>query len=380
MINILHLTHTDIKSDSRILKEMQSLATVANYKVSGIGIHKIEELDRKSNLVDNIEIYSLDIKSRKWKFLPSFVRHTLTLVEFYFKLFVLSLKLKPKIIHSNDVLVLPIGVLVKIFTKSKLIYDAHELESEKNGISRFKSKIIFFTEKVLWKFIDHLIVVSPSIENWYKEKIDKKKSEVIMNSPVLLKDKNSNKDDYLRKKFGIPTDKRIFIYVGGLVQGRGIETLLNVFKNEKIESHIVFLGYGKLDSKILSLSQKHLNIHIHNAVSHEKVVPISKSADVGVCFIQNISLSDYYCLPNKLFEYAFSRIPVLASNFPDIKKVVQKYKLGKCSELSENEIFNIVKEFEEMEYIEKIDESKLYDLSWQAQEEKLFKIYKVLGV
>ena len=47
-----------------------------------------------------------------------------------------------------------------------------------------------------------------------------------------------------------------------------------------------------------------------------------------MCLIQNVSLSDYYCLPNKLFEYCFAEIPVLASNFPDISQTVEKYDLS----------------------------------------------------
>ena len=40
----------------------------------------------------------------------------------------------------------------------------------------------------------------------------------------------------------------------------------------------------------------------------------------------NVSLSGYYCLPNKLFEYCFC-VPI-ASDFPDIVDVVSKFKLG----------------------------------------------------
>jgi glycosyltransferase involved in cell wall biosynthesis len=125
-------------------------------------------------------------------------------------------------------------------------------------------------------------------------------------------------------------------------------------------------------------SDKYVKIHVHDAVPHEKVIPIAKSADIGLCFIQNISLSDYYCLPNKLFEYAFAEIPMLASNFPDIIEVVDKFNLGKYSSLEIEDIFNTIKEFEEMEELPKIKSENLYELSWQKQEEKLIKLYQKL--
>ena len=44
--------------------------------------------------------------------------------------------IKFEVIHCHDTLVLPIGYLLKKIKKSKLIYDAHELESNKKGQSK----------------------------------------------------------------------------------------------------------------------------------------------------------------------------------------------------------------------------------------------------
>lgn len=376
-MNILHLTHTDINSDSRILKEMLSIANSNNtYNVQGIGIERNE--DRNSNTTENITIHSLKLRSRNWKKLPNILRHILTLIEFYIKLFLFSKKLKPNIIHCHDVMVLPIGVLVKIFYKTKLIYDAHELESQKNGITPIENKIVYFVEKISWKYINNLIVVSPSIVKWYNKEIGEKSTEIIMNAPIVEKNNIDEESDYLRKLYNIPKSSKIFIYIGGFMKGRGIEILMNIFKKEDINSHIVFLGYGELRDKMIQESDKYVKIHVHDAVPHEKVISIAKSADIGLCFIQNISLSDYYCLPNKLFEYAFAEIPMLASNFPDIIEVVDKFNLGKYSSLEIEDMFNTIKEFEEMEELPKIKSENLYELSWQKQEEKLIKLYQKL--
>ena len=53
MINILHLSQTDIKTDSRILKEMKSLRQLGvDIKISGVGVDTGEEL-KETNEVQN---------------------------------------------------------------------------------------------------------------------------------------------------------------------------------------------------------------------------------------------------------------------------------------------------------------------------------------
>ena len=124
MINILHLTHTDIISDSRILKEMQCLSkSNKDYKLFGIGIDRNE--DRKSTMIQNLEIYSLNLKTRKWVILPNSIKHIFTLIEFYIKLIYIAIKIKPDVVHSHDILALPAGFIIKLLNKSRLIYDAH---------------------------------------------------------------------------------------------------------------------------------------------------------------------------------------------------------------------------------------------------------------
>lgn len=376
-MNVLHLTHTDINSDSRILKELESLSKNQKIRIIAIGVNMNEET-KKYKKIENVNIHSINLNSRKLIFFAPFIMHSLSVIELTSKMIFSSVKSKPSIIHCHDTLVLPLGVIVKLLTGSKLIYDAHELESNRNGLSKTLGKITLFVEKLLWRFVDKLIVVSPSISKWYQENIGIKSTEIIMNSPILNNLVTQNDKIYFRKKFNIPNNSKIFLYIGILAEGRGIDLIVDAFKREDLSSHLIFLGYGQLKDELLDLSKRYHNIHIHDSVSHDQVVSIAKSADIGLCFIQNVSLSDYYCLPNKLFEYAFAEIPVLASNFPDIAMIVGKYNLGKCSELDSKSIYYSIKEFELLDSLPKINESDLSDLSWDAQEKKLVKLYEDL--
>lgn len=373
MRKILHLTHTEIPSDSRILKEMES-AYNNGYEVHGIGI-KLNETTKQMNS-KNLHITTLKLFSKKLSFFPDPIRHLLTFAEFLTKSVSASIKLKPEIIHCNDTLVLPIGVFIKLFTRSKLVYDAHELESDRNGLSKFLSKLTLLLEKTNWHFIDGLIVVSPSIQKWYIDNIGYKKSTIVLNSPVFESLPNV-KSTYLRDKFSIPKDDKIFIYIGILGTGRGIDLILESFKNVD-NAHVVFLGYGDYFERLAELEKLHSNIHLHDAVEHHKVVEIASSADVGLCLIENVSLSDYYCLPNKLFEYIFGGLPVLASNFPDISYVVEKYSLGVCVDLDTKSIKEGIDSFASGSSSFNIEQHNLSDLSWQKQESNLISLYKVL--
>ena len=125
--------------------------------------------------------------------------HAFSLFEMVAKLLRSAIKEKPDLVHCHDTLVLPLGVIVKLFTKAKLIYDAHELESDRNGLSKFEGFLTQYIERLLWRFVDALIVVSPSIDAWYQDKIGPKPSAIILNS--LISTKTLCKSDYLRTKF-----------------------------------------------------------------------------------------------------------------------------------------------------------------------------------
>ena len=66
------------------------------------------------------------------------------------------------------------------------------------------------------------------------------------------------------------------------------------------------MGWGILETMIKKYSQDNKNIHVHAPVDHSEVVPLVSECDFGICNVENISLSDYLCLPNKLFEYCFA--------------------------------------------------------------------------
>jgi glycosyltransferase involved in cell wall biosynthesis len=377
-MKIIHLSHTNILMDSRILKEIISLTENPENNVLGVGINK-DIGARKTQIATSAEIISLSLFFRKFKLIPSFIRHFLVAIEMTIIFIYIGLKYKPNIVHCHDSPALFAGITIKWLLKSKVIYDAHELESQKNGQSTLSKKMTLLFEKKVWGFIDLLITVSPSIDNWYQKNIGIKESIVVLNSPLINSECISPKEgiilqkNYFHKKFNIPVNSAIFIYLGGLVQGRGIELLLKIFSSENVKSHLVIVGYGPLKKSIQKAESYSNRIHLHSSVPHEQVVHLAENADFGLCLIENISLSDYYSLPNKLFEYAFSGLPVLSSNFPDITKIIDTHNLGNTCELNIESITNGIIKLENSK--NNYHPLNLENLSWDAQARKLVNAY-----
>lgn len=374
---VLHLSHTDIRSDSRILKEMKALSECdGQYSLYGLGV-AMDEGGAESALPRSFTIHCVTLRTRGLRILPAFVRHAFSLVELMVKMSLKALAIAPDIVHSHDTVVLPLAGVLRLTTGARIVYDAHELESERNGLTRLSGKATLLAERVLWRFVDYLIVVSPSIQEWYQETVGPKPSEVILNSPVP-ETTNGSPDEhdvrYLRDKYGIAAADTIFIYVGFFAKGRGIENLLAVF-SELRGVHLVLMGCGELSGLIAHHAEQVSHIHVHPSVPYEAVVDIVRSADVGLCLIENASLSDYYCLPNKLFEYCFAGIPVIASDFPDIADVVKRYRMGVCCGQDPDSIRRSVDLYLSNTLPSRIDIAQLEPLSWNTQATKLLRVY-----
>lgn len=380
---ILHLSYSHIPSDARILKEMRTLACLEGVSIHGLGVE--QTCAAKASVPDErISVEVVRLRTVRCAWLPHFIRHALGVVELTLRFFCRAIRLRPRIIHVHDTYPLPVAVLLKIFARADIIYDAHELESDRSGLSRAESTATYIVERCLWHFVRAYITVSPSIDAWYRSTLGEKTSAVVLNTPSLPPSNVTSAvvrgADCLRTRFGIPEEAWIFMYVGLLDEGRGIELYLDVFEGMD-RAHLVFLGYGNYERMIADRSAACSNIHLHPAVPHEQVVEVVRGADVGLCMVEKVSLSDYFCLPNKLFEYCFSGVPVIASAFPDITAMVERYQLGICSEGTPDSLRGAIEAFCRRPMPVQVDPATLAPISWGAQEEILRGLYRrILGM
>ncbi|CAN2170146.1 RfaG Glycosyltransferase [Candidatus Nanopelagicaceae bacterium] len=381
MNKILSLTHTNPLVDARILKTYE---VVKNFNVPflAIGINRgygVGESKQDFSCIDTRSkkyVWKLVEKTSKFRYLRISLMF-IVYIEAFTKILIKGYRFKPTVIHVNDWYVLPIAYLIKRSPKTKIIYDAHELESETNGITNDMRKMVNLIEKLCWKKIDFFITVSPSILEWYKSRYNIEKSEIVMNSPQIEEHKHSGeKSLYFRQKFSIPSSSKIFLYLGNLERGRGIHNILEVFSTIDQDNVVVFMGTGSLEIEISEYSTNHLNIFMHKPVTHNQVTDVASSADYGICLIENVSLSNYYCLPNKLFENIFAGLPVITSNFPDMSEIVRKYSVGISADNNSESLRQAVLSMPDHHFEKNcFSVDHLYDLSWSSQAKKLEKTY-----
>lgn len=402
MTIVLHLTHTSVPHDSRILKELNALSQSPDLNVHAYGVmadasrgaqhsvpHDSRILQRLGARGKSPEVRvpadhgllaespqtqrtftlrQFRLRSAR-RFLGSrTIRYALVLLEVNTLFLAHLLKLRPDIVHCHDTMVLPSGVLARALLRSTLVYDAHELESDKAGQSRALSGATLLIEKISWPHIDRLITVSPSIARWYVEHLGPKPTLCILNAPEIPTERKRVAEapgSGLRDRLGVGPQAPLFVYVGALESGRGIELLLETFAGWDAGAHVAFIGSGGLRETIERVAQFEGNVHYCPPVPHERLVAHIQEATGGFCLIEDVSLSDRYCLPNKLFEYAFAGLPVIASRLPDIERFVRQYQLGVCADLNVISVREAI-----LECIERptdLPMERLERLSWESQ-------------
>lgn len=289
------------------------------------------------------------------------------------------------VIHCHSLGDLPIGVFLKRVMRSpKLVYDAHELETERNGLGGFQKRVAKVQERLLIRHVDHVLVVSEAIADWYRKTYPGCRVTVVRNIPrtdgAASALPGEPASPLLRERFGIRSGV-VFLYQGALMRGRGIDLLLEAFAKAGPERHIVFMGYGPYEEKIRSYADRFPNVHFHPAVESAELLRHTAGADVGISLIENTCLSYYYCLPNKLFEYILAGLPVLVSDFPEMGRVVQELGNGWKTPVREEDLLALVTRITPESIAAKRQGSleARKQLGWHLEQERLLEVYRSLA-
>lgn len=307
-------------------------------------------------------------------------------LDFYIKGIKYSLKVRPETYHCHDLNTLWIGVIAAKLTKSKLVYDSHELYTEISTFNKRQRFILGLTEKILIKFPDEIITVNESIANELVKRYNIKHPKIVMNCPpkINLDTKPIEKIDDTWEKIreSCPRDTTFILYQGGFAPNRGLE---NLIRSMKFTSGcvLVMLGWGRLEDDLRLLVDKESlkeKVIFVPPVSQEELLYFTKHADFGVIPYQNVGLNNYYATPNKLFEYAMSGLPILASNFPELSRIIYEYKIGETFNPNDSEDIAkaINKAVEDRIKIKEYQHNTVVAanrFNWQQEEKVLQKIY-----
>jgi glycosyltransferase involved in cell wall biosynthesis len=324
MENNLHITLTPFRNETRVLKETASLVRsglVQNVHIAALyeaGLKEHEKIDSRRS------VWRINFKTRKLS--RSLVMQLTKYIEFCMKVILYARRHNIKLVNIHSIALLPLGVILKWACNAKLVYDTHELETETYGLAGLRKDIAKIAERVLIKYVDLVLVVGECINEWYRKKYRLSNIVTVLNCPEFA---SPDRSRVLHHELGIPERRKIIIYLGGLLRGRGIEKLLTVFSEHDDEKHVlVLMGYGELETTIKEYARSYRNIFYHDAVPPTEVIEYAACADLGICYIDNDSLNDRWCLPNKLFEYISAGLPVIVNNAPEMRQVVNENRIG----------------------------------------------------
>ncbi|MDA9657573.1 glycosyltransferase, partial [Alphaproteobacteria bacterium] len=339
-----HITLTDFRHESRILKETFSIASHNLFKEIIIIAQHSEDLPIKERIDDKRVVYRISLLFKR---LPkTFLFQIVKYMEFFFRVIFISLKNKPHTINLHTISLLPLGFVLKVLHNCILIYDTHELETEVEGLVGFRKLLAKILEKSLIKKCDAVCVVNNSIKDWYKKNYDINNIWVVYNTPYLS-NRKIRRTGLLRKSINVQSDDYIiYIYQGMLSSGRGIKIMLNAFSKLSIKHNLVILGYGPMEEIVKENAKLHENIHFIPAVSPDEINSYTVDADIGLCLIENTCLSYYLCTPNKLYEYTNCEVVPIVSIFPEMSKFIDIFNCGWKINPDVNSLISLIKKID----------------------------------
>ena len=322
----VHIYPSPFRHESRILKETKSIldAGLAD-RVIILAKHQ-EGLAEEERLDDGRSVVRLPL------FFARYPKNLLTETLMYFELLFRSVRVLRgmSVTHVNphSLSVLPTGVVLKLIKRARLIYDAHELETERAGLTGARQLVSRVMERVLMPFVSKIVVVSPSIGDWYRDRYPSKPVFVIRNVPDTALQAKPDRA-VLRNAIGVDDATIVLIYQGVLARGRGIEGMLKALSqtaNPAVNG--VFMGDGPLEPLVREYALREKSIHQLPPVRPSEVLAYTCGADIGMSMVDNSCLNHEYCLPNKFFEYVLSGLPVLVSTSVDQAAVIAEHGNG----------------------------------------------------
>lgn len=134
-------------------------------------------------------------------------------------------------------------------------------------------------------------------------------------------------------------NKKIVLYQGWIGKDRDVSQIaqaLNKVKNK--EDYVLVLMGSVTSSDTISVLQKSFAMTLHIPfLQPPQHLFVTETAHMGIATYDDSSLNNIFCAPNKIYEYAQKKVPILARDIPGLSSTVGKFQAGVCVDMNDTD-------------------------------------------
>ena len=197
------------------------------------------------------------------------------------------------------------------------------------------------------------------------------------------------RSDRFHRQFGLPPERRIVLYIGQIMRGRGLRQLFEAIALVE-DADLVVAGFGPDYERYqeIAAALPHADrIHFCGSVPPAEIAEWSRGADVSAMPVQPDTLNHRLNTPTKLYDAMGVGVPVVASDLPGIAPIVRETGCGVlCDPSDPADIARAIRQVVDAPADERTAlrlrclRAARTRYSWQHQARELLRVYDGLGV
>lgn len=286
----------------------------------------------------------------------SIARRLKAFVKFMYKASRLGLQQKNIDIVFATSTPLTIGIpalVLKWFKKLPYIFEVRDLWPEvpiQMGAIKnpFMIKATRLLEKIIYKNANHVIALSPGMQDGVIKYIPKEKTSMISNMAKIDEFWPREKNESLITQLGLKKDSFKIIHFGSLGKANGAYTIIESAKlmKEINDVEFLFVGGGSTEQELVDEVNKYklTNVKFLGKFPMKEVSEIVNFSDVSMISFLDLPIL-YTNSPNKLFDSLSAGKPIIVNSAGWTKDIAEEYNCGyyvnpqKAQELMEKIIY-----------------------------------------
>lgn len=273
----------------------------------------------------------------------------------------------------NSFAALPSLILLFFGKAKKIIYDAYELRIPTDVFKfSFRDKFFYYFEKKVIKNAKCVIATNEIRSYIMVGHYGLKSIPIVIRNIVDIPFKKNN----IVENKSIELGKNIkIIYAGAVSKNRMLELIIDAVKELGSGYHLQIAGDGPDIEYYKKYTQSNLikNVCFTGKYNQDEIGSILEDAHIGYIAYPNYGWNNLFCSPNKLYDYAMFKIPMVAVKNPILNYYFYKYDIGESSGNIKDSIHKIVSNYDK--YVNNVGKFR-DNQTWENEKIKFKEVIK----